>query len=77
MQTAKCDKKGRLYLRGSLRAKHGEEFIVIEFADRLLLLEVHHNPVIDLEQIGEELADDTVEDLKSAIEQQAEEELAA
>ena len=73
--TTKCDQKGRLYLCEAIRDRYGEEFVLIELPDGLLLRRVPEDPVADLEKLGSELEEETVEELKRAIEEQAEEEV--
>ena len=64
MQTAKCDRKGRLYLRESIRSRHGVEFAIVETSSGLLLLPVPDDPAADLAKLGEKLAHLPMKDIK-------------
>ncbi len=55
MLKVKCDAKGRVYLRERLRMKYGDEFIVVERPDSLVLLRVPKDPVKDLARLGRTL----------------------
>ncbi len=66
-----CDKKGRIHLRESIRARYGEKFVVVEMPDELVLRPVPKNPVRDLEEIGRTLKGRSVKELKELIHEQA------
>ena len=67
MQIAKCDRKGRLYLRESIRSRHGVEFAIVETSIGLLLLPVPDDPAADLAKLGEKLAGLSVKDIKKRL----------
>ncbi len=71
MQTAKCDRKGRLYLRESIRSRHGVEFAIVETSSGLLLLPVPDDPAADLAELGEKLAGLSVKDIKKRLRKRA------
>ncbi len=75
MQISTCDAKGRLYLRGSLRSLYGERFVVLQAPDELVLIPVAADPIVELESLGSKLRGLTIDELKSAIRKQAEEEV--
>ena len=67
MQTAKCDRKGRLYLRESIRSRLGVEFPMVETSSGLLLLSVPDDPAADLAELGEKLAHLSMKDFKGRL----------
>ena len=71
MQTAKCDRKGRLYLRESIRSRHGVEFAIVETSGGLLLLPIPDDPAADLAKLGEKLADLSLQDIKKRLRKRA------
>jgi hypothetical protein len=75
MQTAQCDKKGRLELSQAVRSRYGEKFLVLEGRKQLILRPIPRDPLQDLREIGRLLKGKSVRELKDAIEQQAMEEV--
>jgi hypothetical protein len=75
MIRATCDRKGRLYLQESVRAKYGKTFIVVEAPGELVLLPVPDDPVKDLREWGKPLQGMSMEEIKQAIQEQAEKEV--
>lgn len=71
MQTAKCDKKGRLLLSQTIRSRYGEKFLILEGRRELILRPIPGDPLQDLREIGRLLKGKSVAELKEAIEQQA------
>ena len=71
MQTAKCDKKGRLLLRPALRRRCGDQSFIVEAPRKVILLPVPSDPVKDLQELGRSLEGLSVEDLKRRIDEQA------
>ena len=75
MQTAQCDKKGRLELSQAVRSRYGDKFLVLEGCKELVLRPIPRDPLQDLREIGRLLKGKSVRQLKEAIEQQAMEEV--
>ena len=75
MTETTCDRKGRIYLEESIRAKYGEKFIAVEAPGELVLLPVPDDLVKDLEEIGRSLRGLSVEDLKRRTDEQAQREV--
>lgn len=75
MIKTRCDKKGRIYLRPSIRTKYGRDFLVVEKPGELVLLPVPADPLKDLREWGKPLQRMSMEEIKRAIEEQAEEEV--
>ena len=67
MQITKCDKKGRIHLRESLRSRYGERFMVVEATDELVLLPVPDDPVEDLGELGGKLPNISLQQLRAKI----------
>ena len=68
---AKCDEKGRLYIPKKFRSKIGREVFLIELKDGLLIVPVPEDPIEELMEIGEELPDIPMDELKRSIEEEA------
>ena len=64
MIKTKCDTRGRLYLRETLRSEYGERFVVIEAGPGILLLPVPDDPVEDLAHLGRALRGVTLAQIK-------------
>lgn len=77
MIKTKCDSRGRLYLRDVIRSRFGEEFIVVETKDGVLLLPVPSDPVADLASIGKALSGLSIDEIKKGIAQRAQEDAGA
>ena len=75
MKIAQCDSKGRLYLKEALRHRYGNRFLVVEAVDEVLLLPVSDDPLEDLEQLGKELPDISVKEIRKAILKRARQEI--
>ena len=71
LRTTKCDSEGRLYLRESIRSRHGVEFVIVETSSGLLLLPVPDDPAADLAELGKKLADLSVKDIKKRLRKRA------
>lgn len=63
--------KGRVYIRESLRAKYGEQFIVVPGPRDLRLVPVPEDPVADLRELGKPLRGVPLRRIKKAIEEEA------
>lgn len=74
MEVSKCDSKGRLFLDSSVRSRYGERFFVVELPSEILLLPVPADPIPDLEEIGEAMADKSIHEIKKMIRRAAKEE---
>ena len=75
MLKAKCDSKGRLYLREAIRAKYGDAFIVVETSHGLTLLPVPKDPVKDLAELGKALKGQSIREIKNRIRERAKREV--
>jgi hypothetical protein len=75
MKQTTCDKKGRIYLRGSVRAKYGDKFVMLEAPGELVLLPVPKDPVKDLEKLGKPLQHLSLREIKRIIERRARQEV--
>lgn len=71
MIKTKCDTRGRVYLRETLRSTYGENFVVIEAEAGILLLPVPDDPVKDLARLGRPLHGVSVEQIKARIAKRA------
>lgn len=71
MMKTTCDEEGRIRLDRSIRARYGDQFLVLEGRKELILRPVPDDPLQDLREIGRRLKGKTVSELKEAIEQQA------
>ena len=71
MQLTKCDAKGRLYLRESIRERYGRQFIVVPAPGELLLIPVPDDPVADLRDLGKKLRGFSLTKLKTLIKEEA------
>lgn len=67
MEVSKCDSKGRLHLKASIRSKYGERFFVLDLPSEILLFPVPADPIADLEQIGEAMPDKSIHEIKKMI----------
>ncbi len=67
MQIARCDKKGRIYLKESLRTRYGDRFVAVEALDELVLLPVPDDPVEDLGELGGKLPNISLQQLRARI----------
>jgi len=74
MKAAQCDKKGRIYLKQSLRSRYGEKFVILEASSEIVLLPVPCDPVEDLADLGRPLKDHTLKQLREKILHRAKEE---
>ena len=70
-----CDRKGRLYLQESVRAKYGKTFIVVEAPRELVLLPVPTDPVKDLREWGKPIQGMSMKEITQAIQEQADKEV--
>lgn len=77
MVTAQCDKKGRLYLRESIRSTYGERFRIVEANDRLILIPIPEDPVAELERLGQPIRRLSLRSLKKSIRDAAKREVEA
>ena len=77
MQITRCDKKGRLYLKESVRSRYGSEFVVVETPREVVLIPVPEDPVKDLEELGKPLAKYSLKALRKRILERAREEARA
>ncbi len=75
MLIAKCDKKGRIYLKESVRSRYGEKFVIVEGPDGLMLRPVPEDPVKDLEELGRSLRKESLQTIKKRIRQRARKEV--
>ena len=75
MLTTKCDSKGRIHLRESLRSKYGEKFLVIEKDSGVVLVPVPSDPVEDLQLIGRALHGHSLKEIKKRIRRRAKKEV--
>ena len=71
MQTLKCDSKGRLLLRESLRTRYGDRFIAVPAPGEILLIPVPEDPVTDLREAAKRARGLSTRKLKSVIEETA------
>ncbi len=71
MIIAKCDSKGRLYLREAVRKRLGNRFVVVESKDSLTLRSVARDPVKELEKMGEKLRGKSLNEIKRMIREEA------
>lgn len=62
-----CDRKGRLYLKESLRQRFGAQFIIVESADGLKLLPVSRDPLASLREQGKRLHGRSIDEIKRRI----------
>lgn len=68
----KTDERGRLYLSKELRERYGEQFHVVEYADRIELIPVDEDPLEGLrEAVGDAFSDVSIEELREQARQQA------
>lgn len=77
MQVAKCDMKGRLYLRESLRQKYGERFIAVPAPREILLIPVPEEPLQDLREATKKLRGVSAKKMKAIIEETARQQVVA
>jgi hypothetical protein len=75
MQTAQCDKKGRLLLRPALRRRYGDQFLIVEVPRKVILLPIRRDPVKDLREWGKKLEHLSLGEIKRIIDKQAMEEV--
>ena len=71
MLKVKCDIKGRIYLREKLRARYGDEFILVERLDGFMFLPIPENPVQDLEELGKKLRGHSIKEIKRKTEKRS------
>ena len=75
MIRTRCDTRGRVYLRETLRSKFGEVFIVVEAGQGVLLLPVPKDPLDDLATLGRSLRDVSLAQIKKRAIRRAQEEV--
>ena len=71
MIETRCDKKGRVYLRQSIRSKYGERFIVVQGPDRMIFFPVPDDPIEDLAKLGKPLRRLSLKSIKKRIRDRA------
>ena len=69
--TARCDSKGRIYLRERIRERYGETFFIVESPEGLLLKPKPKDPVQDLREMGKSLRGKSFRELKRMVAEQA------
>jgi hypothetical protein len=67
MNIAKCDSKGRIYLKETYRARYGESFIILATPDELVLLPLSSDPLKELEDIGRDIPIRSIRKLRDRI----------
>lgn len=68
----KTDERGRIYLPAGVRERYGEEYRIVEFPDRLVLLPVDDDPLDGLHTaVGDAFEDMSREDLAAAARRKA------
>jgi len=75
MKETTCDRKGRVYLRESVRAKYGDKFVLLEAPGELVLLPVPKDPVKDLEELGKPLRHLSLREIRRIIDRRARQEV--
>lgn len=68
---AKCDSKGRVYLKEEIRAKYGREFLILQAPKEIILLPVPENPLKDLEALGKMIPARSLHEIKKKIRSRA------
>lgn len=64
--SVETDSHGRIYLPADLRDKYGERFHVVEYSDRIELVPIEPDPLDAVrDEIGDTLADQSREDLRT------------
>ena len=58
----------------AVRTRYGEKFYILETPDELILLPIPEDPVAELARLGKKLQGYSVEEIKAAIQERAEEE---
>lgn len=71
----KIDSKGRLYLKGRLREKVGNEAYAIELGNMVLIVPKPMNPIEELGRVGSKLPELSIEELKEEIAREAKREV--
>lgn len=72
----KIDSKGRLYIPKKLREKlSGDEVYLVEVGGRIVIVPKPRDPVKDLEEVGKDLPDKLIKELREEILRQAMEEI--
>jgi len=61
-------------LNKAVRTRYGEKFYILETPDELILLPIPEDPVAELARLGKKLQGYSVEEIKAAIQERAEEE---
>ncbi|MDK2781764.1 MAG: hypothetical protein PWR13_792 [Archaeoglobi archaeon] len=72
---AKVDDRGRVCIPKPLREKIGKEVFVVETREGILLIPKPQDPVKELEEIGKQLPEKSVKELRREIESAAMEEI--
>lgn len=69
----KCDSKGRLYLKDTIREKYGELFYLVQMPGELLLIPIPKDPIKELAELGSKAGIDRIplEELKTMIGEEA------
>lgn len=67
----RCDEEGRLQLQPGLRARYGEEFVVVEAPGELILFPTSDDAVKDLERLGKKLKGKSLKEIKQRIRDRA------
>jgi bifunctional DNA-binding transcriptional regulator/antitoxin component of YhaV-PrlF toxin-antitoxin module len=67
----KMDKGGRIHIPSSLKYNIGPKFIITRFGDKLILTSMPVDPIGDLEEIGKNIPDKTLKDLRKEILEEA------
>jgi len=73
-EVLKCDERGRLYLKEAVRTRYGEEFILVEAPEEILLLPVPADPLQDLAELGKKLPKLSLRELRTGIRRRAQQE---
>ena len=71
MQIVKCDTKGRLYLRESLRQQYGQQFVVLTAPGEVVLLPVPEDPIADLRYVTRRARGKSLKQLRALIQTEA------
>lgn len=68
-----CDRRGRIYLSGALRARYGERFRIIETPSGIVLLPIPQDLAAEFAELGKPLRSLTLEQIKARIAKKARE----
>ncbi len=75
MIKTKCDSRGRVYIKETLRSRYGEDYMILDSGRGILLLPIPEDAIKDLVDLGRTLKGKSIAQLRAAIRDRARREI--